>query len=26
LDIEALFVPWHQFTQSLLVPDGRLAI
>ena len=25
-DIEALVVPWHQFTYSLLVPDGRLAI
>jgi hypothetical protein len=25
LDIEALVVPWHQFTYSL-VPDGRLAI
>jgi hypothetical protein len=23
LDIEALVVPWHQFTYSLLVPDGR---
>ena len=26
LDIEALVVPWDQFTYSLLVPDGRLAI
>ena len=26
LDIEALVGPWHQFTYSLLVPDGRLAI
>jgi len=26
LDIEALVVPWHQFTYSLLVPDGHLAI
>ena len=26
LDIESLVVPWHQFTYSLLVPDGRLAI
>ena len=26
LDIEALVVPWHQFTYSLLVPDCRLAI
>ena len=25
LDIEALVVPWHQFTYSLLVPEGRLA-
>ena len=26
LDTEALFLPWHQFIYSLLVPDGRLAI
>ena len=26
LDTEALVVPWHQFTYSLLVLDGRLAI
>ena len=26
LDIEALVIPWHQFTYSLLVPDGHLAI
>jgi hypothetical protein len=26
LDTEALVVPWHQFTYSLLVPEGRLAI
>jgi len=26
LDIEALVIPWHQFTYSLLVPEGRLAI
>ena len=26
LDIEALVVPWHPFTYSVLVPDGRLAI
>jgi len=26
LDFEALVVPWHQFTFSLLVPEGRLAI
>ena len=25
LDIEALILPWHQFTYSLFVPDGRLA-
>ena len=25
LDIEALVLPWHQFTYSLLVPGGRLA-
>ena len=26
LDTEALVVPWHQFTYSLLVPEGRLDI
>ena len=26
LDIEALVIPWHRFTYSCLVPDGRLAI
>ena len=26
LDIEALVVPWHQFTYSLLVPEGCLRI
>ena len=26
LDIEALVVPWHQFSYSLLVPDDHLAI
>ena len=25
VDIEALVLPWHQFTYSLLAPEGRLA-
>ena len=25
-DIETIVVPWHQFTYSVLVPEGRLAI